>query len=199
MKTVTKYLLMALILLSIKVSAQSADTIIFIMDTASSYIAWNCDSHHGTVPLQNGIVKIVDDEIVAGGFRFKMDSIKDLDIEYPLMRHTLENTLRSDFFFDVKNYPTTSFIIDYVIPKENKKFLIAGDLWIRGLVNCVTFNATIKYNKKTFEAVSDSFNINRIDWNITIYSKQEAESDESVIISDNIGFVVHLQGYRKEE
>jgi len=200
MKGIVKKMTLFLLILSfLRVSAQSADTITFEIDTVNSYVAWNCDSHHGTVPLQSGIIKTVDNNIVSGGFQLKMDSIKDLDIDYPLMRHTLENTLRSEFFFDVKEFPTSTFNIDYVISNGSSKTIIAGDLWIRGLVNCVRFTASVNFDDKTFQAVSDSFNINRIDWNITIYSKQEAKSDESVIISDSIGFVVHLKGYRKED
>lgn len=186
-----------LILLLIKVSAQTSDTLIFVMDTTESIVEWNCDSHHGTVPLQSGIIKIVEGEIVSGNFKMKMDSIKDLDIDYPLMRHTLENTLRSEFFFDTKNFPTTDFYIDHVIPKEKNNQLIAGDLWIRGLVNCIRFNARVQYDQKQFTAVSDSFQINRIDWNVTIYSQQEAKSDEAVIVSDNIGFVIYLKGNKR--
>jgi polyisoprenoid-binding protein YceI len=167
------------------------------MDTTESIVEWNCDSHHGTVPLQSGIIKIVEGEIVSGNFKMKMDSIKDLDIDYPLMRHTLENTLRSEFFFDTKNFPTTDFYIDHVIPKEKNNQLIAGDLWIRGLVNCIRFNARVQYDQKQFTAVSDSFQINRIDWNVTIYSQQEAKSDEAVIVSDNIGFVIYLKGNKR--
>jgi polyisoprenoid-binding protein YceI len=187
-----------LILFFISGKAQQADTLVFIMDTTESYVAWNCDSHHGTVPLQSGIIKIADGEIVSGNFKLKMDSIKDLDIDYPLMRHTLENTLRSEFFFDVEHYPVADFNIDYTIPAEKNKVLIAGDLWIRGLVNCIDFESKIVYDQQQFTAVSDSFKINRINWNITIYSKQEAKSEEAVIVSDDIGFVIHLKGYKKE-
>jgi len=186
-----------LILLSINVSAQSTDTLIYVFDTTESYVEWNCDSHHGTVPLQSGIVKIVEGEIVSGNFKMKMDSVKNLDIDYPLMRHTLENTLRSEFFFDTENFPTSDFNIDYTIPKGKNKYLIAGDLWIRGLVNCIRFNAKVNFDQEQFTAVSDSFQINRIDWNLTIYSQQEAKSDEAVIVSDNIGLVIHLKGKRE--
>ena len=179
-----------------KVSAQVCDTLVYLMDATESYLAWNCDSHHGTVPIESGSIKTLNGDIVSGNFVMKMDSIKDLDIDYPLMRHTLENTLRSKFFFDVKNFPTTEFNIDYALPLENNRQHIAGDLWIKGLVNCIKFNSSISFNQKEFIAVSDSFQINRIDWNITIYSKQEAKSEESVIVSDSIGFVVHLKGYK---
>ncbi len=195
MKKSYKYIAVLILAFGVTIlNAQTSDTLVFLMDTTESYLAWNCDSHHGTVPLQSGIIKIANGEIVSGNFKLKMDSIKDLDIDYPLMRHTLENTLRSEFFFDVANFPTADFYIDYTLPNKNNKLLIAGDLWIRGLVNCISFESNIHYDQKEFTAVSDTFQINRINWNITIYSQQEAKSNEAVIVSDNIGFVVHLKG-----
>ena len=199
-KKLIKYITIILLAFpSYLVSAQVSDTLVYAMDTTESYLAWNCDSHHGTVPIKSGSLKTLNNNIVSGSFVVKMDSIKDLDIAYPLMRHTLENTLRSEFFFDVNSYSTAEFNIDYTIPLNNNKQLIAGDLWIKGLVNCIKFNSSINLNQKELIAVSDSFQINRINWNITIYSKQEAKSDESVIVSDSIGFVVHLKGYKTND
>ena len=183
---------------SLSASAQNnrvTDTLTFIMDTVNSYVSWQCDKHNGTVPLKYGIIKIVNNEIVAGSFSMKMDSIKDEDIDYVLMRKTLENTLRSDFFFNTENYPTTNFIIDHTIPADKNRWIIAGDLWIKGMVSCVQFKSKISYSDNQFIAVSDTFNIDRTKWGITIYSQEEATDDESIIVSDEISFTIYLKGY----
>lgn len=187
-----------LVSLSLNVSAQNSsvtDTLTFVMDTVNSYVAWQCDKHNGTVPLKYGIIKIVNNEIVAGNFSMKMDSIKDKDIDYVLMRKTLENTLRSDIFFDTKNYPESNFIIDHTIPAGKNRWIIAGDLWIKGMVSCVQFKSKISFSGKQFIAVSDTLKIDRTIWGITIYSQEEATSDDSVIVSNDIKFTLYMKGY----
>ena len=171
------------------------DTATYLVDSTKSYVSWSCDSHNGTVPVKNGFITIVGDEIVSGKFNMLMDSIKDVDIEYDLMRKTLENTLRSEFFFDTENYPESTFEIDYTIPESNNSYLISGDLWITGMVGCVVFNSDIHFDDKTFSAVSDTFVVDRIKWGITIYSKETAKSEESVIVSDGIKMKVFLSGF----
>jgi len=112
-----------------------------------------------------------------------------------LVKVQIKNTLQSDFFFDTENYPTTNFIIDHAIPADKNRWLVAGDLWIKGMVNCVQFKSKISYSDNQFIAVSDTFNIDRTKWGITIYSKEEATDDDSIIVSNEISFTIYLKGY----
>ncbi len=195
MSTLSKILLLFTILFTVKNSAtaqQPGDTVTFSVDTAKSCLEWFCDSHNGTVPLKNGVIKTVNKNIAGGFFVINMDSLQDKDITYELMRQTLHNTLKSEFFFDVKNYPTATFIIDHAIRKKDNRFEITGDLWIKGMVNCITFNSKVAIAGNTLTAESEKFFIDRTRWGITIYSKQEAESDDSVIVSDEIYFIIRI-------
>ncbi len=173
-----------------------SDTTIYTMDTINSYLRWSCDNHHGTLLLKRGALKTVGETLVSGNFVINMDSLKDLDIENELIRKTLYNTLKSEFFFDVKKYHTATFSIDYVEPLGNSNFKITGDLQIKGVINCIQFQSNITFDKKELTATSEKFFIDRTHWGITIYSKQMSTSDDSVIVSDEIYFVVHLVGYR---
>jgi polyisoprenoid-binding protein YceI len=166
------------------------------VDTAASYIYWHCDSHHGSVPLKEGVVTMQGDRLLDGTFVILMDSIHDEDIDYELMRKTLNNTLRSEFFFDVKNFPLAEFQVYDAEKKQNDHYHIMGDLTVKGIVKCIEFDTKIEHSKHLFQAVSDTFKINRLDWGIDIYSKAKAENDESVIISDSIDFVVHVKAIR---
>jgi polyisoprenoid-binding protein YceI len=175
--------------------ASGKEEITFTVDTVNSYIFWHCDSHYGTVPLKSGEVKVSGEDILEGQFVIKMDSIHDEDIDYDLMRKTLNNTLRSEFFFDVKNYPYSEFEI-YYTEKKQDRYRIVGNLKIKGIVKCIEFPAKIDWSARSFDAVSDTFKINRLDWGIDIYSQAKAENDESVIISDSIDFVIHVKAMR---
>ena len=90
------------------------DTTYYSINTDSSKVEWACDLHHGYILLENGKLSLVKNEIVAGEFKICMESITDLDIDYDLMRETLQNTLKSIEFFNTAKYHYSSFNIDYV-------------------------------------------------------------------------------------
>jgi polyisoprenoid-binding protein YceI len=138
----------------------------------------------------------VENIIVAGNLVVKMDSLKDLDIDYTLMRETLHNTLKSSFFFDVANYPTADFTLDYVEPLGKNRYAVSGDLSIKDIVNCIHFKSKIRFDKKIFSAISDTFDVDRTQYGITLYSPGEAADDNSVVVSNEIHFVVHITGKR---
>ncbi len=200
MRRRTKSILLFLLMFATVAIAQNdyvaGDTIYYEIDTVKSYLAWSCDSHNGMVPLKSGEVKVVENIIVAGNFVVKMDSLKDLDIDYTLMRETLHNTLKSSFFFDVANYPTADFTLDYVEPLGKNRYAVSGDLSIKDIVNCIHFKSKIRFDKKIFSAISDTFDVDRTQYGITLYSPGEAADDNSVVVSNEIHFVVHITGKR---
>ena len=200
MRRRTKSILLFLLMYATVAIAQNyyvaGDTIYYEIDTVKSYLAWSCDSHNGMVPLKSGEVKVVENIIVAGNFVVKMDSLKDLDIDYTLMRETLHNTLKSSFFFDVANYPTADFTLDYVEPLGKNRYAVSGDLSIKDIVNCIHFKSKIRFDKKIFSAISDTFDVDRTQYGITLYSPGEAADDNSVVVSNEIHFVVHITGKR---
>jgi polyisoprenoid-binding protein YceI len=189
-------------LLSINIKGQDLivkDTIVYEIDTLKSYIEWDCDSHNGTVPINDGSLEVCNNEIIGGSFFIQMDSIKDLDIDYDLMRKTLENTLKSNFFFDVAAYPVSEFYIYYVKKIDKSNYLITGNLWIKGLVNCIRFKSSVIFYGNRFIAKTEHFKIDRTLYNILSYSKKVVTDDDSFIVSDSIGFKIYLIGYKKEK
>ena len=180
------------------VFSQNKETIKhYAVDTTESYLFWKCDIHYGKVPLKSGYLDVKNEEIKSGKFVIKMDSIKDKDIDYELMRKTLENTLRSNVFFDTKKYPFSTFEI-YYSNKKNNKYYIMGNLTILDIPVCVSFPARLSFTKDSFEAVSDTFKINRLDWGITIYSREDPADDGSVVISDSLTIQIFLKGDLKK-
>ncbi len=178
----------------------SQDTATYTADVSNSYVFWHSNIHKGTVLLKEGEVKVVDGKIVAGDFLLLMDSIKDADIDYDLMRKTLENTLRSEIFFDTKNYPLAEFSLYYIEKnKENEKYKVMGNLTVKGITNCVIFPATITVSPDKLLAVSDTFQINRFNWDITVYSKHDSTDNGGLFIADNIDLAVRLVAVRKKE
>lgn len=88
---------------------KSNDTIVYQLDTDSSYLHWYCDLHNGHVFLNSGYISIINDEIAFGRFVICMESIINLDIDdYELMRITLDNTLKSIEFFNTPQFSHSS-------------------------------------------------------------------------------------------
>ena len=174
------------------------DTLTYHIDTLKSRVFWKCDIHHGYVLLKGGTVKVVDNKIVSGEFIMKMDSIVDLDIDYYLMKGTLENVLRSDVFFDVQHFPEASFRLEQADKISGNAFQITGDLTIKGIENCIQFNSDIEFKKDSLIISSKEFSINRLYWGITAYSAHVASSDKNFVVSDNVDFRIFLVLYREE-
>lgn len=169
----------------------NSDTLVYKIDIEKSRLDWYCDIHDGYIMLDSGYITIVDKEIIAGRFVICMESIIDLDIEdYELMRITLENTLKSIEFFYTAKFHHSIFEFDYT-KKSDKGYNITGELELLGVIQCINFNAEIEYNHDELIATSDSIVIDRTHWGITSMSKNDAKSDKSFIVPNDIGIVVH--------
>jgi len=165
----------------------------YIVDTKNSEVKWFCSKHKGSVKFKSGKLFLVENKIVDGYFSVSMDSIRDIDIDYDLMRGTLENVLKSADFFNVKVFPTTTFKILKPIFKKENEYSLLGVLKILNTSKPISFNCKLHINKDTLFAASESFSIDRTKWGITNSSKKYAESDAAFIVSDKISFIVNIK------
>ena len=89
------------------------------MDVSSSVIAWKgfkpTGSHNGTLLLKEGSMQIEKGVLTGGMFVVDMTSIKDADGS-----KRLEGHLNSPDFFDVKKYPTSTFVITSIAEESGK-------------------------------------------------------------------------------
>ncbi len=170
-----------------------SDTTSYTIDTDSSKVEWACDLHHGYLLLEEGKLLLVDGEIVLGDFRICMESIIDIDIDYELMRITLENTLKSIEFFNTEKYHYSSFNIDFV---ENKNNLIYGDLTFLGVTKCISFNYNTTLQNDSIFVTTEEIIIDRTDWGSTSMSKDDAKSDKSFIVPNDVKIKVILVGIK---
>ncbi len=175
------------------------DSTVYQVDTDQSLVKWFIDIHNGIVLLKKGYLIINDDQIIQGEVNICMDSIINKDIDYELMRLTLQNTIRSDVFFDTENFPCSTFTIDHVSQKDNSEYIITGDLMVIGISKCLSFNANIVFEDDKLIAISDTIFIDRTDWGINSMSKTDAKSDKSFIVPDEFRIVVTLYATKISE
>ncbi len=171
------------------------DTTIYIIDTDSSKVEWACDLHKGYVLFENGEVKISKGKIVGGTFNICMESIVDVDIDYELMRITLENTLKSIEFFYTEKYHYSNFTIDYIETVHGSSS-IYGDLTLLGITKCINFQYDLILESDSLWAKTSEIVIDRTDWGSTSMSKDDAKSDKSFIVPNEIKIIVTLFAYR---
>src|SRR5690606_19746327 len=121
-------------------------------------------------------------KLTGGNFVVDMNSITNEDITDPEYKGKLEGHLKSDDFFAVEKYPTSTFEITEVADHGDGKVSVSGNLTIRDTTKNITFNAAVSENSATKIVVESDFNINRKDWGV-VYAGQKDD-----LISDEINF-----------
>ena len=164
----------------------------FHLDIEKSLLTWYCVTHTGYVKFKEGRVGVIGDEIMRADFALSMDSIRDTDIDYYLMRETLVNTLKSSDFFDIEKYPTSQFTLTHIKKGEGSFFQVAGNLRIKDISKQISFTSTIVQNDSSIMMISERFSIDRTLWDITIYSENYEQTDDSFLFTDMIDFQVTL-------
>jgi len=185
------FLLAILLISSLNLFAQE----IWKVDTKESLLRWEgrkiVGGHWGNVYLKEGTLELKNNKISGGKFIIDMQSIIVLDLDENSGKSKLEGHLRSDDFFSVDKFPTSSFEIKSVKEKKNNKYEITGDLTIKGITHSITFIADLKIQKDKIEARAD-FSIDRTKWDIRYGSGKFFDNLGDRMIKDDIKFKVKL-------
>ncbi|PCH49400.1 MAG: hypothetical protein COC22_06625 [Flavobacteriaceae bacterium] len=160
------------------------------VDVTNSTITWKgykpTGSHTGTIMLQSGNLQMDGANLVGGNFTVNMNSIKELKGSARLERH-----LKSADFFDVEAFPTSTFEITNSIIKDGKT-MVTGDLTIKGITKQVTFLAVVTEIENAVTLTSETFQINRTDFNIKYKSKSFFNNLKDKFIKDKFDLQVTI-------
>ena len=165
------------------------------VDLSASILNWTGrkpgGAHSGTVALKESSLVIEDGKVTSGEFIVDMSSIKNTDIKDPKYAANLVGHLSNADFFDVPKYPTSKFVITSVEEKEGK-LAVTGNLTIKDVTKSVTIPATLSEENGTYTFKSDSFNIDRADFNVKYGSKKWFDNLKDKFINDlvEMSFVV---------
>ncbi len=182
-----------------EVKASSTEAVIYVVDSSSS-IAWvgkkPAGQHTGTLKVAKGTISIKEDHIESGSFIIDMTSINvtDLDGEEKagLEGHLKGEGEEKDHFFNVAKFPTASFEITGIAPKEGKTF-IEGNLTIKGITKNISFPASTSKEGSTMTLTTESFTINRTDWGVNYASKSIFGDLGDKFINDDIELKINLK------
>lgn len=139
MKTISLVLAMMLAVSAPSVFGQKLKA-----DAEKSKIEWTgkkvTGSHNGEIKLKSGEFEVKGDQIVGGNFVIDMNSITNADIESEGMNQKLVGHLKSDDFFGVDKFPTSTLVVKKSTKFANNKASVTGDLTIKGKTQEITFD-----------------------------------------------------------
>ncbi|MEQ6123193.1 YceI family protein [Pseudotenacibaculum sp. MALMAid0570] len=157
------------------------------VDLSASLLSWKGTkpggAHNGTVALKESSLVVENGKISSGEFLVDMSSIKNLDIKSPEYGAKLVAHLSNEDFFDVTKYPTSKFVITSVEEKEGK-LAVTGNLTIKDVTKSITIPATLSQENGVHVFKSETFNIDRADFNVKHKSKRFFDNLKDKFIDD---------------
>lgn len=147
----------------------------YSVDASQSAIRWKSKKvggeHIGIVKMTSGQLSVEGSKLTGGTFVADMKSLRDVDKgESNPFNERLVNHLRSEDFFSVEKFPSSTFKITSAKPIKGAKagepnYTIGGDLTIKGTTKPQTFPAVVNVAGDAVQATA-SFMVNRLDYDI---------------------------------
>lgn len=190
-------------------TTEVAEAVKYGVSTEESTILWEGSdvvgkSHDGSISLSEGSLDMVDGELVGGTFVIDMNSIVNRDVDNAEYNAKLVGHLMSDDFFGVDSFPTATFEITNVTALEGDStgltHKIAGNLTMRGVSKNIEFSAGVRSQDGYIKAVSESFVIDRSNWNVKFRSPSFFSMEElkDKAINDNIKLQITILAAQNE-
>ncbi|MGA3171516.1 MAG: YceI family protein [Chthoniobacteraceae bacterium] len=171
------------------------------VDTAKSRVLWtgrNIHSQHtGTIKLKSGWIDVGDCSSATGEFTLDMESIADTDLENSSLKGILIAHLKSDDFFDTKQFPTAVFHLRHVVINPHAKpgsinAEVDGTLTLKGVTDGLGFPAIIEALPGGELSAEAHFDIDRTRWNVLYGSGKFYEKLGRNLVHDNISLSLHI-------
>jgi polyisoprenoid-binding protein YceI len=100
-------------------------------------------------------------------------------------------------FFNVTKYPDAKFEITGMSDQDGKKML-EGNLTIKEKTHHIAFPVTTNMNNEKLTLESETFIIDRTDWDVNYGSKSVFDNLGDKFISDNMEFTIEVSAKRTE-
>ena len=160
------------------------------VDVNNSNLVWTgykvTGSHAGLISIQSGNLSFDKEELTGGEFVIDMSSLSctDLTGEY---KGKLEGHLKSEDFFGVSNFPTSSIVFTDVVKASGNDFDVKADITIKGITKAIAFTVTIDGNTAT-----SNIKIDRTEFNIRYGSGSFFDGLGDNMIYDEFNLIVNL-------
>ena len=186
-----------------EVATTSDDANGYVVDTANSTIEWvgskPTGNHNGTIAISAGEVYLNNGKVESGKFTIDMTSITVLDLAAGDGKEDLEGHLKglgkaedADHFFNTNKYPEGVFEITAVNTVEGQT-TIEGNLTLKEITKSVKFPATLALDGDSLMLTTETFTINRTDWNVNYGSKSIFDNLGDKFINDAIELKISVK------
>jgi polyisoprenoid-binding protein YceI len=135
--------------------------------------------HEGGFKLFKGLIDLVNEKIEDSRVAVEIDMTSVFTDTDALTKH-----LQTGDFFEVASFPKSSFVSTRIDPDEAGgagRYLVTGDLVLRGVRKAVTFPALISVSPEQV-TVNSEFAINRKDFGIVYAGKADDLIRDDVLI-----------------
>ena len=184
------------------VAVASEEAVTYNVDSSASMVEWvgskPSGKHNGTIALSNGELALNNGKVESGKFTIDMNSITVLDLAAGDGKEDLEGHLKglgkeedADHFFNTKKFPEGTFEITSVNTVDAVT-TVSGNLTLKGITKPVSFPATITVDENTLTLSSESFKIDRTQWNVNYASKSVFDNLKDKFVNDEIELKVSI-------
>lgn len=153
MKTM-KLLGVLLLAATLSASAQKSE-----INLTNSVVKWTGNkvggSHNGGIKIKSGSFEFKNGNIVSGNVVMDMNSITNADLTDEGYNQKLVGHLKSDDFFGVEKFPTSTFQVSKATQFVNGKATLSGVLTIKGKSENIVVDVTKKDNSYTAQLKVD--------------------------------------------
>ena len=169
----------------------------FIANVEESTVSWKgfkpAGNHSGVISVKKGSLIMNGNQLVTGSFEISMNTIIVEDLEAGgKYNKKLVDHLKSADFFDVKQFPLAKFEISGS-ELSNGKTKVKGFLTIKDIRKEISFLADITTNDEgQLVLESETFKINRADFNVKYNSKSFYANLKDKVIYDDFEITVKI-------
>lgn len=150
----------------------------------------------GSIAVSEGVINVEEGE-ATGTFTIDMNTLSVSSTPTkPGRENALEDHLKGERWFDVGAYPTATFTITNVSPREGSEetytYDVTGDLTMKGETHEVTFPAQIYTDVEGQVRAEASFEIDRTLWGITASSDSFFDDLADNVVDDMVALSFSL-------
>lgn len=165
------------------------------VNLSQSQVRWEASkvtgTHWGYVPIKNAELDYSDGKITGGTFEMDMINLTVEDLTDPKSNGNLTNHLKSDDFFSVEKFNTSTFEITEAKTSNGTDYTISGTLTIKGISHPASFPAKVTVAGTTITAVG-ALTFDRTNYDIKFRSGNFFENLGDRMIYDEVKLDVKL-------
>jgi len=155
-------------------STKAQDSIEVLLDSDASYVHWKgtkmrgMGKHEGEVKIKSGFIQLIEGDFYNGEVTIDMTSINvtDMPDHEVIPRTRLNNHLKSEDFFAVKDYPEAKFKVSKILKRARDRIIVEGELTIRDVTDKIRVPLKLVRSSSEIKAITTTFKFDRFNWNV---------------------------------